>query len=553
MSVVLSRPVAALLALVFSLSIFVPAVAYPIDEPLDFADPAFLARGERTERPVDEGRVDRTWMWGPGPFTAGLMEAYSDSPGGERLVQYFDKARMEINHPENDPNELWYVTNGLLVVEMIDGKFQIGDDEFDWSPAPADIPIAGDLHDLFGPTYADIHDLGLRGMDATPEGVLIQQTIVNGEIHEDPHYAQYGVTGGHRVQVPGIDHTVADVFWDFMNSEGLVAQDGEFVEDRLFINPFYATGYPITEAYWQNVLVGDVETDVLWQCFERRCLTFTPDNDPGWQVEAGNVGLHYHEWRYHIHAPETEVVLLYLVDDEDPDAGIPFGVPWASLVPVEIEIPRHDAIEDRIAATLQELFVYEHEHLLNEWIVSETNVSIESISMTGRLATINLTGEIIPVGGPSPEYLEAQLAHTAMQFDEVDQAIGLLNGGPFTEQLETPIEGIVAVFDVDGEQFRVWITNEETISDVEALEAGQLEGYFPSGVLDRGRGEANHNHPWSWHLDPEQTELVDSAFEDCDQLPSRVEAHVDAYVDNVGLYCPSQAELVRIIDYRDSF
>jgi hypothetical protein len=34
------------------------------------------------------------------------------------------------------------------------------------------------------------------------------------------------------------------------------------------------------------------------QCFERRCLTYTPGNDPAWQVEAGNVGQHYYAWRY---------------------------------------------------------------------------------------------------------------------------------------------------------------------------------------------------------------------------------------------------------------
>jgi hypothetical protein len=46
------------------------------------------------------------------------------------------------------------------------------------------------------------------------------------------------------------------------------------------------------------VLVGGVARDVLIQCFERRCLTHTPSNPPGWQVEAGNVGLHYYRWRY---------------------------------------------------------------------------------------------------------------------------------------------------------------------------------------------------------------------------------------------------------------
>ena len=37
---------------------------------------------------------------------------------------------------------------------------------------------------------------------------------------------------------------------------------------------------------------------MLIQCFERRCLTYTPGNPDGWQVEAGNVGQHYFHWRY---------------------------------------------------------------------------------------------------------------------------------------------------------------------------------------------------------------------------------------------------------------
>ena len=44
--------------------------------------------------------------------------------------------------------------------------------------------------------------------------------------------------------------------------------------------------------------VGGVEKDVLFQAFERRLLTFTPANDPAYQVEMGNVGLHYVQWRY---------------------------------------------------------------------------------------------------------------------------------------------------------------------------------------------------------------------------------------------------------------
>ena len=82
-----------------------------------------------------------------------------------------------------------------------------------------------------------------------------------------------------------------------MNSEGVVWEE-EYIEDALFPNPYYATGFPVTEAYWSEVMVAGIPQDVLWQCFQRRCLTYTPGNIAGWQVEVGNVGLHYYDWRY---------------------------------------------------------------------------------------------------------------------------------------------------------------------------------------------------------------------------------------------------------------
>jgi hypothetical protein len=99
-------------------------------------------------------------------------------------------------------------------------------------------------------------------------------------------------------KVAATKHTVAQPFWELMTSTGLVYQDGHYVSAALFENPFYATGYPITEAYWTQVLLAGQPTDVLVQCFERRCLTYTPGNPDGWKVEAGNVGQHYYIWRY---------------------------------------------------------------------------------------------------------------------------------------------------------------------------------------------------------------------------------------------------------------
>ena len=56
-------------------------------------------------------------------------------------------------------------------------------------------------------------------------------------------------------------------------------------------------GLPITEPYWIQTEIDGVPTLVLIQAFERRTLTYTPSNPEGWQVESGNVGLHYRLWR----------------------------------------------------------------------------------------------------------------------------------------------------------------------------------------------------------------------------------------------------------------
>src|SRR5690606_19891001 len=216
--------------------------------------------------------------------------------GGTREVQYFDKSRMEITNPGGDPSSPWYVTNGLLVVELVTGKLQLGDATFE-QHNPAQGNVAGDQDDPTGPTYATI--ALLLDEPALPDGATITQRVDrDGNITTDPSLAAHGVTAAHHVVVPGIDHQVASPFWAFMQSTGVVYVDGAFVNARLFESDFYATGLPLTEAYWAEVKVAGTYQDVLLQCFERRCLTYTPGNSEGWQVEAGNVGQHYYNWRY---------------------------------------------------------------------------------------------------------------------------------------------------------------------------------------------------------------------------------------------------------------
>ena len=275
---------------VLAAGLFVPVSAEPID------NPSFQSVWARTDKPVADQWTVRTWMWGPEANSPVLTEPYVQAPTGQRQVQYFDKARMEITNPSGDPNSIWYVTNGLLVVELMTGQKQIGDSTF--SPQqPASINVAGDAQDPNGPTYASFAQV--RDQSPLAAGSVITQRIDRaGAISDDPSLADAGVTVALVDDVT--NHGIAAPFWSFMNSAGSIWTGSEFGWSQLFQDPYFATGRPVVEPSWATVQVGGVAKDVLIQCFERRCLTFTPDNAPEWQVEAGNVGVHYYAWRYEL-------------------------------------------------------------------------------------------------------------------------------------------------------------------------------------------------------------------------------------------------------------
>src|SRR5690606_23727675 len=146
--------------------------------------------------------------------------------------------RMEITDPGGDPNSIWYVTNGLLSLEMVLGAVQLGDQVLEFR-TPANVNVAGDPDDPVGPTYASLTPL----LDAPPlpVGATVTQTVDRaGHVGNRPDLGRYSVTT--TILVPETNHTVPWPFWEFMNSEGLVHQAGQTTYDRLFVNPFYATG-----------------------------------------------------------------------------------------------------------------------------------------------------------------------------------------------------------------------------------------------------------------------------------------------------------------------
>lgn len=314
------------LALLLALSFLLNTVTFQATaaSAISFADPAFNSVWNRTDALVG-GQVSRTYLWGPEPFTAGLTEEYIEAPGGKRLVQYFDKSRMEITRPDGDKNSLYYVTNGLIVREMLTGQQQVGDNKLTARPA-ADIGVAGDSSDLTGPTYKVLERV-YKPAATNDVGVLVAGSINRmGDTSFDTGDFGNKYKVSYAFYEPSTQHNIAGPFWTFLNQTGPVLNpSGQRIEGRLFDPVYYATGLPITEAYWANVKVGGAQKDVLVQAFERRILTFTPSNPPAFQVEMGNVGRHYYQWRYNAALPPAPT--------PDPTMPAPLPTPKTSVPP----------------------------------------------------------------------------------------------------------------------------------------------------------------------------------------------------------------------------
>lgn len=274
---------------VTALSQITPAHAVPWSNQDQFATSVFRDLWIAADQPVAQGAAARSYMWGPAPWFD-YYEPYHNAPNGLRQVQYFDKARMEINNPA--VGGVSGVTNGLLTVELVSGRVKYGDgigSDDNLQREPAQVPVAGNpaSDNPAAPTYASFRgvatiDNGYRDPDRRGQRVtaVLDQA---GHRSDNPDVAEYAAT--EIVAYNTITgHNVPRVFHDFIQNSPL---GGTFT-----------FGYPITDAYWVRARVGSDERDVMVQLFERRVLTYTPANTPAFRVEMGNVGQHYFQWRY---------------------------------------------------------------------------------------------------------------------------------------------------------------------------------------------------------------------------------------------------------------
>jgi hypothetical protein len=263
---------------------------------------AFREVWKRSDQPLlarVSGLQARSWLWGPQPITGARLEPYAEGRDGVRLVQYYDKSRMEINNPDA-PLNAQAVTNGLLVLEMIEGRIQVGDSSF-VAAQPSDQAIAGDPVELNpdAPRYRSFRSVSYPvNPSRAPERLgqtISEQIDRDGKVSENQHFAQYALLYGGYDQSLG--HNIPKVFLDYFSQQGIVYEQGRYQQGQI-VDWMFVVGLPISEPYWARVRVGGQERDILIQAFQRRVLTYSPQNDPAWRVEMGNVGQHYLRWRY---------------------------------------------------------------------------------------------------------------------------------------------------------------------------------------------------------------------------------------------------------------
>ncbi|RIK42077.1 MAG: hypothetical protein DCC58_11590 [Chloroflexi bacterium] len=291
---------------------FAPASAITPDE-------AFENVWRSTDAAVASGSAGYSWFWGP-EVRDQRSEYYVESPGSQRIVRYYDKSRMEITHPDGDPSTIWYVTNGLLTVELVSGRHQTGDSARELL-VPSTAKVAGDQTGNPGtPSYAQFAAYATTGNTPASVGNRTGQAVtdfLSGDATLSS-IAPRGVSFASYQAATG--HNIADVFWNWANSpdSGLRPDQG--------VDWLYVLGYPISEPYWVEATVAGTPRIVLVQLFQRRVLTYDTSNPAAYRVEFGNIGQHYYSWLYESNALPDEGGLVYGWDIADwTDASFPYG------------------------------------------------------------------------------------------------------------------------------------------------------------------------------------------------------------------------------------
>jgi hypothetical protein len=172
------------------------------------------------------------------------------------------------------------------------------------------------------------------------------------------------------------------------------------------------------------------------------------------------------------------------------------------------------------------------------------------INYFGELHTITITQPGLTQQNSTDVFQDYMISFNVTPYPEVSKEIQPDEYRLLLTVDKTPLlsGGILVTFFVEGEEYKIFVENEETIADILAVGRGESQAKIPSGKII---GEpVFYNEPWSWHIDPMDVHMAEFTIEVCSGLPSHVEDNLDYWVNTVGRFCPWSAEIVEIRDYR---
>ncbi len=216
-------------------------------------------------------------LWGSEPLTW-RVEPYAGAPNDRRVVQYFDRGRMEIESGSSE------VTVGKLVTEMLNGEIDLGSGITRELDVPAVAIDSGDP-DPRVPSYGTLSQL-IENQEpgASTAGSRVTEWIdSSGPIDGD--------------STPTIVHRS-----EYIEETGVHLPD---VFTRLFEQPDFqggrwedVLGLPISEPFWAEYRrKGDLQPSLI-QVFERRILIYSPQLEEANRFSFASSGRHYAMWRY---------------------------------------------------------------------------------------------------------------------------------------------------------------------------------------------------------------------------------------------------------------
>lgn len=251
-----------------------------------FANPSFQSRWAAETADAVETGLD---VWGPEPLVW-RYEPYAEAADGRRLVEYFDRGRMELT-PAPDGSNRTIVTEGLLALEMTTGEIELGNHLLE-PQTPPSITIDSGASDNRIPTYASLSlvvqhpSADMQGKGAMPVQWIDQRGVPESRPTPLP------VTSGDYIK--STQQNVPSVFTN------LFAQDPFGTSSWISV-----MGLPISPPFWTFYRRDHVALPSLIQVFERRILVYTPSLAQGSQFTVPNTGRHYYRWRYGSDPPRT--------------------------------------------------------------------------------------------------------------------------------------------------------------------------------------------------------------------------------------------------------